>query len=60
MALSDVVFSAIADLTGAAINAIAKRFGKSEVQVKHIERYLFWLVFWAFMSVPIYLTLKYS
>ena len=60
MALPEAVFGAIADLTNIAINVIAKKFGKSEVQVKQIEGYLFWFLLVSFILFLFYLTFKYS
>ena len=60
MAIADAVFGAIADLTNIAINVVAKKLGKSEVQVKQIEGYLFWFLFVSFILFLFYLTFKYS
>lgn len=60
MALDDTVFGAIADAMHDAINAIAKRLGHSEIEVKKIERYTFWLLVGAFTIFLFVLTLKYS
>jgi hypothetical protein len=60
VALHEAVFGAIADLTHWAINLVAMKIGKSEVEVKQIENFLFWFVFLSFISFICYITFKYS
>ena len=60
MAFDNAIFGAIADLTQGAINLVAKKFGKTEVQVKQLESYLFWFVFLSFIAFICYITFKYS
>lgn len=60
MALFDAVFGAIADLTNMAIKAIARKVGGSAAQVEQVERCLFWIAFLCFISIPVYLTFRFS
>lgn len=60
MALDNAVFVAIADAMHIAINAIAKKLGHSEIEVKKIEGYIFWLLVGTLTIFLFVLTLKYS
>jgi len=60
MALQDVIFGAIADLTSIAINSIVKRLGYPEVKARQIEVYLGWAIMLLFVALLCFITFKYS
>ncbi len=60
MAIQEAVIGAIADLLGIAINAIARHFGKSEVESKKIESYITYALISGFVIFLLYITLKYG
>ena len=60
MAIEDAIVGAIADIVHRVINMFAKKLGRSEIEVKKIEGYVFWLLLGAFTTLLFILTLKYS
>ena len=60
MALEDAIFGAIADFVHIVVNAIAKKLGRSEIKIKKIEGYIFWVLLAAITTFIFILTLKYS
>nr|WP_294839741.1 hypothetical protein [uncultured Methylotenera sp.] len=60
MALQDVIFGAIADLTSIAINCIVKKLGYPEIKAKQIEVYLGWAIILLFVALLSFITFKYS
>lgn len=60
MAFHDAVFGVVGDFLHIVVNVIARKLGRSEIEVKKLEGVIFWLLVGSFTIFLFALTLKYS